>query len=324
MNTQYECDKYLCTKETLKDTLDKFGVAIVPSVLNEEECDAMISGMWDFFEHITQEWSVPIDRNDKSTWRGMYKLYPMHSMLFQYFSVGQAQVSWDIRQKQKIVEIFSHFWNTKCNDLMVSFDGFSFNMPPEVTNRGWNRNNTWYHTDQSFLRPEFECMQTWVTGLDVEDGDATLAFYEGSNKFHREFAETFNVSNKKDWYKLNKEEEQFYLDRGCERKKIMCPKGSLVCWDSRTIHCGTEAERTRENEKLRTVIYLCYKPRSQATTANIKKKRKAFNELRTTSHWPCRVKLFGKNPRTYGNELPNITPINNPVLTPLGRYLAGF
>jgi ectoine hydroxylase-related dioxygenase (phytanoyl-CoA dioxygenase family) len=46
---------------------------------------------------------------------------------------------------------------------------------------------------------------------------------------------------KNDWYKLNKEEEKFFLEKGCKIKKIMCPKGSLVLWDSRTIHCGVEA-----------------------------------------------------------------------------------
>ena len=144
--SQYECDKYLCTKETLRETLNTYGVAIIPNILNDEETANMVSGMWDFLEHITQEWENPIDRNDDKTWKGIHNLYPSHSMLIQYFSVGQAQVSWDVRQNQKIVDIFAHFWKSKPEDLLVSFDGLSFNMPPEVTNRGWNRNNTWYHT----------------------------------------------------------------------------------------------------------------------------------------------------------------------------------
>jgi len=60
---------------------------------------------------------------------------------------------------------------------------------------------------------------------------------ESSNNFHEEFAKKFNITNKSDWYKLNKEETQFYLEKDCLYKKIKCPKGSLVFWDSRTIHC---------------------------------------------------------------------------------------
>jgi len=56
----------------------------------------------------------------------------------------------------------------------------------------------------------------------------------------------------------------------------------------------------------------------------IKKKQKAFNEIRTTSHWPAKVKLFPKNPRTYGKELPKVSKINIPNLTELGKSLAGF
>jgi hypothetical protein len=36
----YEFEKYACTKETLKETLDMYGVAVIPNVLDTEECQA--------------------------------------------------------------------------------------------------------------------------------------------------------------------------------------------------------------------------------------------------------------------------------------------
>jgi len=325
---EYQYERYVTDKDNLKATLERYGVAIIPNVLNEQECKDMVSGQWDFFEHISQNWEKPINRNDKKTWSGFYTLFPSHSMLFQHWGVGHAQVSWDLRQNPKIVDIFAKFWEVEPEELLVSFDGFSFNPPPEETNRGWNRNNTWYHTDQRYAINDFQCMQSWVTGLDVEDGDATLAFYEGSHTLHEEFADSFDIMESEkanaDWYKLNRDEEEFYRLEGCEQKKIKCPKGSLVFWDSRTIHCGAEALKTRKNKKFRSVVYLCYKSRSLATEANLKKKKKAFNELRTMNHWPVRGKLFGKNPRTYGNPLPETLQVTPPTLTPLGMKLAGF
>jgi hypothetical protein len=65
-------------------------------------------------------------------------------------------------------------------------------------------------------------------------------------------------------------------------------------------------------------------PREVCSKANLKKKQKAFTELRTTSHWPSNPTLFGKSPRTYGGELPVITPINPPPMNGLGMRLAGF
>ena len=327
---QYEYTKYISTKESLRDTLDNNGVAIIPNVLNSNECSDILDGIWSFFEHITKNWNStmgnikPIDRNNKDTWGMFYKLYPLHSMLIQYWNVGHAQVSWDIRQNTKIVDIFSYFYKCTNEELLVSFDGLSFNMPPEVTKRGWNKDNTWFHTDQSYTRNNFECLQSWVTGLDVNDGDATLAIMEGSHKYHGEFAKKFNCTDKADWYKLTKEQEKFYSDLGCVYKKIKCPKGSLVLWDSRTIHCGVEALKERLQPNIRSIIYLCYMPRNQCNSETLIKRQKALTELRSTTHNPIKHKLFPKNPRTYGCEIYDITTIEPPILTDLGKKLSGF
>ena len=60
------------------------------------------------------------------------------------------------------------------------------------------------------------------------------------------------------------------------------------------------------------------------TEKQLEKRRKAFGELRMTSHWPCNVKLFSKNPRTYGGVLPEITVIEAPTLNQLGKRLVGY
>jgi hypothetical protein len=302
----------------LRELLERDGFLIIPSVLDDAECDAMVSGMWDYLEHITQKWERPIRREDETTWREFYKLFPKHSMLLQHFEIGHAQFSWDVRQNPKIVEIFQTLWE---EDLLVSFDGASFHLPPEITGRGWHK-NTWYHCDQSFARPDFECVQGYVTGVDVEEGDATLSLFKGSHKLHSAFKEAHGITDKKDWYKLNAEEQMFYND--CEIVNIQCPKGSVVLWDSRTIHCGIEARKGRANPKLRIITYLCYMPRSMATPANLKKKKQAFTDRRTTSHYPCKVKLFSKLPYTYGAPIPTCEPLPEPNLTELGKRLAGF
>jgi hypothetical protein len=56
-------------------------------------------------------------------------------------------------------------------------------------------------------------------------------------------------------------------------------------------------------------------PRSMAKLADIEKKQKALTNLRTTTHWAHRTKLFSKLPRTYGKELPPITNLD--LIVPL-------
>ena len=243
----YEDTKYYTTKEKLKETLSTYGVAIIPNVINDQECQQMTNGMWEYLEHITQKWPLPISRRNPGSWGEFYKLYPKHSMLLQHHNVGHMEAIWDLRQNPKIVDIFAHFWNTTPYELLVSFDGCSFGVPPEETNRGWNRNNTWYHCDQSPIRPGFECVQSWINAYDTNEGDATLVILENSHNFHKKFQEFFNIIDKKDWFKLNQEHYNFYINNNCLEKIIKCPKGYGVFWDSRTVHYGKPINKTSPN-----------------------------------------------------------------------------
>ncbi len=324
MSSVYEYERYITTPDNLKETLEEYGVAIIPSVLNDEECAAMQSGMWDTLEDWTQHWDTQITRDNPESWKNIRDLFPKHSMLIQQYGLGHAQFIWNLRQNPKCIEPFTRIWNTPAEDLLVSFDAASFHMPPEVTKIGWHR-KTWYHSDQSYLRNEFECIQSWATAFDVNDGDATLAFYEKSHKFHGEFASHFSITDKENWYKLENDEQlEFYKNKGCTEKCIKCPKGSMVFWDSRTLHCGVEAKKGREHPNFRCVAYLCYMPRSLSNEKELKKKIKAFEEMRMTSHWPCKVKLFPKMPRTYGAEVKEIVELNPPEINELGRRLVGY
>jgi len=316
--------KYETTLEKLKETLGTYGVAVFPGLLDEKECSKMVEGMWEYLEAVSQKFSTPINRKDKRTWRYMKELFPLHSMLLKQFGIGQTQMSWDLRQNPKVSQPFATLWSTRPEDLLCSFDGASFLMPPEVTNVGWSTGNYWWHTDQSYLRNEFECVQSWVSAYDTNAGDATLAVMEGSHKLHGAFAKKFGIVDKSDWFKLQDEHVAWYKKQGCLPVHITCPAGSMVFWDSRTIHCGTNAQRGRSRPTLRCVAYICMTPRKRATEAELKKRQKAFEDGRTTSHWPSPLKMNPTTPRTYGTPLQTITQIPKPKLNNLGYRLVGY
>jgi hypothetical protein len=319
-----EYKEYHSTINNFKRNLSRDGVAVIPSVLNEDEIKNMQDGMWSMLNHVTKNFKTPIKETDSKTWRSFYLLYPLHSMLLQHFGLGHAQFVWNVRQNPKIVDIFAKLWDCNRNELLTSFDGLSIHFPPEKTKKGAYKHNDWLHTDQSYIRNEFECIQSFVSGYEIREGDATLTILEGSHNYHAEFAQHFNKTDKSDWYRLNDEEYQWYINKGCARKCIKCPAGSVVMWDSRTIHCGQESQKDREKENIRLVVYVCMTPRKLANEANIIKKQNAFNDMRTTSHWPHKIKLFPKEPRTYGGDMPNVNLLDKPVLTDLGMKLAGF
>jgi len=236
-------------------------------------------------------------------------------MLVQHYQVGQAQVSWDLRQNPKLIKVFQDLWGTQ--ELQVSFDGMSLHLPPEVTKRGW-RGKLWMHRDQSFYNNEFRCIQGFVTARDINEGDATLCLLEGSHLLSIP-ADKIGPQHKGDWCKLTESEMEYYKD--CKRVEIVCPKGSLVLWDSRTIHCGIEAAKSRAAPNIRAIIYVCYMPKRLSTAANNRKRVKAFQEMRTTAHNPSKCKLFQINPRTYGASLPQTKALPAPILNEIGRSL---
>jgi len=312
---------FITTPEEAKSVLDHYGVAIVPNVLSKSEAIQMQYGMWETLEGLTQTWELPIRRENPHSWGEMGKLYPKHSMLHQHHGIGHAPFVWNVRQNPSVVNVFSHIWKCPQEDLLCSFDGASFHMPHEATGKGYFR-NLWLHVDQSYTRNEFECIQGWVTGYDVREGDATLCVMPKSHILHAEVAKKFNITEKEDWYKLGEEHLEEYRAWGCKETRIVCPRGSMVLWDSRTVHCGVEPLKERERANFRCVVYTCYMPRSMTNT--LQKRITAFEEGRMTTHWPCKVKLFGTQPRTYGGDVYETTPLPRPTITELGRRLIGY
>lgn len=320
----------------LWDILREYGVAVIPHTLNDAECDDALQHIHSFYMNLTQRMKVPYNHEDPTTYRTLSELHKMHGMLFQSYGVGQNQASWNIRQHPNVYQAFCALWGD--DDLLTSMDGLSYQIAPELVPTAKGKDNTragffqytWFHTDQSYTRNELECIQGQVNLFDVDPGDATLVVLEKSHNFHGEFATTFGEGSKADWFALEMRGKErgegykaFYLDRGCQERRITCPRGSLILWDSRTIHCGSEPLRGRPSRHWRSVVYVCMTPRYLCDRATMEKRRQAFIEQCTTSHWPHRINIF-KTLAT-GMFVTHPPDINlskpYPVLTGLGKQL---
>ena len=303
--------------------LETKGYAVIPGILDETECNQLENGFWSFWYRLT---SGKIREDDPETWKEIYNYFPNHGMLVQHFSIGHMQEIWNLRTHPLVLEVFQRIWNT--SELAVSFDGASTGFAPEVTGRGWHLND-WLHLDQSTHRNEFECVQSWLTPHGVGRGDGTLTLLEGSHKFHGAFAEHFGLKQdkhyRKDWLKLEPQHVAWYKAQGCKQIAVECPKGSMVLWESRTVHAGRSAVKGRPVARNRMVAYISMMPIAQLKKQEVVKKQQAILNGRLTSHWAAgRVKLFAKNPRTYGKALPPSVPYMPPKLTLKGAQLAGW
>jgi hypothetical protein len=305
MMSRYKYEDYMALDmKDMKIKLQTLGVCVVPDVLSAEECHAVSRGVWGWLREKTSTYAKPMRKNDLSTWSQFFDFTPKHSMLLQNWGVGHAPFVWSVRTNPRVMDVFAHLWNVPPRDLLTSFDGVSLHFPHEVTGRGFYRGNTWLHTDQSYQRTGFECVQSWVTARPVREGDATLAFIPRSHLLHREFASRFGEGTSDDWVKLTAEQQAWYVEQtGSPVHFIKCPRGSMVLWDSRTIHSGSEALRTRPRPNLRQVVYVCMTPRTLCSPKMLEKRIRAFKAGRMTSHWPHRVRVFAEMPRTYGKKV---------------------
>jgi hypothetical protein len=109
--------------------------------------------------------------------------------------------------------------------------GLSVHLPPEKTKKGWYLENNWFHTDQSFEKPNKCCIQGFINLYHVNDKDASLFILEGSHNYHQEFKNQYNPECKDDWYKLKEGEKEFYLNKGCTEYAVKAGVGSMVLWD---------------------------------------------------------------------------------------------
>lgn len=329
--------------------LEEHGVAVVPGVLNLEECTSIIDGVWRDFKSLCSKMSPALDRNNPATWDVLQKLLPRKKMLYQHYP-NHIQSVWDVRQNPGVVGAFQTLYGTK-GPMIVSFDGMSF-LPYDPNNK-CRYTDTWtsdllYHTDQSLYRPDFECIQGFVTPVDVDVGDGTLAVLPGSHKYHSEFMKWRFESSvvekapktpeqkrivaglRNDWYQFDGKDMFFYryISSGgtgvCVPKCILASAGSLVLWDSRTLHCGKLPEHDRPAPHDRIAIYVCMTPKAQCSQAKLLERIEKFKQLRGTTHWPAKARLFPEHPRTYGAKLPEVCRPPAPVLTGLGMSLVGY
>ena len=307
---------YLATPDNFMRKLNKYGVCVIPNILSEDECATIKNKMWDEIKYICKN---RFDINNQDTWNNFYDLMPLHSMLIQYHNIAHLQSVWDIRQHENIGNIFSKIWNIPKEELLTSFDGISINLPPEKTKRGWFLGNDWMHTDQASNKKGLQSIQGFVNLYPVNEGDATLTILEKSHKYHEEFFNYINIHDNNDWFKLNNEQKQWFINKGCNQFCVLAPSGSLVLWDSRTIHQGIEAQKGRTQENFRMVVYTCLFPKDIFSEKIREKRKKYFQDMRVTNHWG--TKMFPKNPRTYGRDVKEFNKPNPPILTEYGKLL---
>tara|TARA_B110000444_G_C18727280_1_gene541527 strand:- start:162 stop:1046 length:885 start_codon:yes stop_codon:yes gene_type:complete len=263
--------------------LKELGYTIIHNVYNEEE----IIEYWKEFNL----WHTNVP-----------KLEELHNLIdfngiFKHHQVGHQRFAWLARTNPKILNIFKQLWNT--DDLVCSFDGCCYYSPEYIGNPHY-----WTHTDQSSRKKGVNCYQSFLSLTNNKE--RTLLLYKGSHLLHEDYFKTMEIDEPRDWNIL----DQKYVEQLVEDRLYLDVKaGDLVLWDSRTFHQNTCGDSSCCEERL--VQYLCYLPKDNEKNDEKQRnqRRKYFEKLRTTSHWPYPMNIVPEQPNTY-NYYNSDFPIN--------------
>lgn len=287
----------------LNETLDKYGVAVLPDVFTSDECDNYKKQI---FRVLDQDYDVrePDDFEDK--------LKPLRGCMLGSYGVSLMRPVLDLKTEEKAIEPFRKIWNE--NELTTSLDRITIFPPPEQTRskRFFSPNDLWFHADQASHKLDKCCIQSFVVLEPIEHGDGCLSVLLGSHTHFTQFVDHFRINTKgRDWMRIDVHNQfQWYVQRGCQWKMIMAPKGSMVFWDSRTIHMGTAPRSDRlVKDRYRFIVYTCFTPAKWQTAENRKTLRKAYIQNRSTNHWPYGEIILNSKPEddTTENDLRSLS-----------------
>lgn len=282
------------------------GYAVIPSLFSKNECEEYKSRVWSFVEGLGLKRTSNFGKTTAS------ELLPhSHGIIHSYrWNHGKHSLSHkrpsnlflakpfrDLRKNPKVLAVHSRLNGSSC--LVSSLDRVNFKFP----GRKYTSRDSWAHVDQNPRNLGLRYIQSYVTFMEGTEDSPQNRFYEGSHLKFEEFFKNKRNSTKtgEAWCRLTPGDREDIVNvHGCPLVKPTCPPGSMLLWDSRTIHDPDEGTEFQDG---RLVVYLCYSrycPEMESKPGFLKKKQEAFKTCRATPHAPFPQTLFGKAPRTYG------------------------
>ena len=310
------------------------GYCVVPNVLSHSQCEEYIKDIWTWMADL----GTGLQQDDPKTW-GKDRWPFADRGIVSYPDPSQAPFVWKARAESRVLQVFETAWGTR--ELVTSLDRFNISKPATVAAARKNVNPNaalWLHLDQplsadhQFADSEYErswqaksCIQGFLNLEDTDSTDAGLIVIPKSHRSHSDIMnhifyphedhskpltgqERIELEQKRaDFCAKNK--APFFKDKqkGALLKyysihHVVAPKGSLILWDSRTIHCNRQASSTQLHPgRFRYGVYVCVVPVPPGgMDPKLAKKRKAcFETGRGANHDPLVSNPFPLSPHLW-------------------------
>lgn len=287
-------DELVAQVRVAAQCLEEHGWACIEGILTQEEIAQYREDLWQFLGAISND-KFHRDADFKSMKSTELPTHQHGIIISKGFN--HAWFVRRLRQHNKVLAVFALLFGT--DQLTGSMDRVNVKFP----GRQYKSTAPWAHADQNARLIHRILVQSYVTLYDAAENSPGNRFYQGSHlRFATEWAD-MRVSGKVGWLRPTPE-RLTELEKTCPLVKPVCPAGSLLLWDSRTIHSPSDGVQSGDGQDLngRFVIYLCYSPlwEKAGDEKFMKEKSTAFDDLRSTSHSPVPQEKFPPHPRAYG------------------------
>jgi hypothetical protein len=298
-------------RKQMVEHLDKYGYAVIASVVPQDEIPKAKSLFWEYMEERTS-----VKRDDVRTWRGGGWLPDEVYGLMSHGQFNQSPYMWKLRMQSKVKLAFQTVWDNN-DDLLVSFDGGNAFRPWKY-DATWLTEGGWWHVDQGLAKKgQKVCVQGLVNLYDATAESGGLCVIPGSHKMHDVLCERIpGIERMEDFCKIPKDDE--VLLKSADAIMVGCKAGDMIIWDSRTIHCNSPAlTEVVEEQKadlsewdlIRMVGYICMTPASMADTKTIQRRLEVFTRSGSTNHWPHECHILGLAPKRVADKNINDLPL---------------
>lgn len=262
-----------------------------------------------FKEFVQDHWDpktqkdCPFDFEDPKTWKSSN----LPILLNGIFKHGAAHMDWFWDLREQCIPIFSQVYGT--DDLLSSFDGLNLSFKKREPS------HSWIHCDCPREMRDYLCYQGVVNFLPNGDDDGGLLIVKSSHQIYDNYLEAHPTSGY-GWYTIQMGDP---LLASLPIYKINLQPGEICLWNSKTFHCNMQPL----SDNLRMAAYVSMIPRSTATSEDLEKRIKAFEEGKGTGHWQCGP-AFKTLPTIsrYGGYRPR--KIEKPKLNNIQKRLVGY
>lgn len=277
--------------ERLNEVLLQHGCALVSNVLSPEEV-SQLEDLWTRDLQAVADAKAPC-RDWQASWQR-----PLGSKgCASQQRLPQGAFAWTARLHPNVRQVFSHIYETPTDELATGTDVVFFQSRDAEAAPD---NLQWMHVDQNHRSGLTHLCYQGVLYVwpSTDERASTTALWPGSHTdvFDRLMADGFAQSKARKGHasqsvQINSlwdcyDREELAQEAFQRTRRVPCPAGSLLLWDSRLLHQGW-------NGGPRLAQPVCWEPRSRRDDAARRRKLYFCTAGVATSHSPSEGRIHG-------------------------------